>query len=98
MRFSIWSGDVTLTDFDNVNKSLYGERQEKNNKIKNLQQGKSYMFYPNARVILFYCTILRIVFEKWIISCHISKQGCYRHMSKQGCHNHQQLQPSSVIW
>ena len=79
VRFSIWSGDVTLTDCDNVNKSLYRERQDKNNKSKNLQQGKSYMFYPNAHVILLYlyCTILCIVFEKWIISCHISKQVCH---------------------
>ena len=77
VRFSIWSVDVTLTDCDNVNKSLYRERQDKN-KSKNLQQGKSYMFYPNAHVILLYlyCSILCIVFEKWIISCHISKQVC----------------------
>ena len=54
VRFSIWSGDVTLTDCDNVNKSLYRERQDKNNKSKNLQQGNSYMFYPNAHVILLY--------------------------------------------
>ena len=77
VRFSIWSVDVTLTDCDNLNKSLYRERQDKN-KSKNLQQGKSYMFYPNAHVILLYlyCSILCIVFEKWIISCHISKQVC----------------------
>ena len=78
VRFSIWNVDITLTDCDNVNKSLYRERQDKNNRSKNLQQGKSYMFYPNAHVILLYlyCTILCIVFEKWIISCHISKQVC----------------------
>lgn len=51
VRFCIWSGDETLADCNNVNKP-FRERQEENNNNRTPQQGKRYIFYPNAHMTL----------------------------------------------